>query len=94
VNEYGIVELDGLKSNESVYSQDIKHFYSPSHSEIYKHSREDDDPYENDRCFVYKPAPVSLEQWMVQMIKVWGDKGIFAIAMCFAANFRDLFIKH
>lgn len=97
VNEYGIVEvkLQEDEKEKSVYRSDITHFYSPSHSEIYKASREDDDPYENDRYFVYKPAPVSIETWMQQMIKVWGEeKGIFGIAMCFAANFRDIFLKN
>lgn len=96
VNEYGIVEVnvEVEESKKSVYRSDINHFYSPSHSEIYKASAEGDDPYENDRFYVYKPAMVSLESWMAKMIKVWGDKGVFAIAMCFAANYRDLFLKH
>ena len=94
VNKYGIVHLDGLEKEQSEYKSDIKHYYSPAFSEIYKHVREDDDPYENDRHFVYKVASVSLDQWMNQVVKVFGNKGKFGVIFCLAANFRDLFLTH
>jgi len=94
VNKYGIVNIEGLEKTDSEYRSDITHFYSPSHSEIYKSAREDDDPFENDRHFVYKVAPISLDQWMNQMVKVFGKKGELGVALCIAANFRDLFLKH
>jgi hypothetical protein len=94
VNKYGIVNVEGLEKTESEYRSDITHFYSPSHSEIYKSAREDDDPFENDRHFVHKQSPVSLEQWMSQMVKVFGDKGKLGVAFCIASNFRDMFLKH
>lgn len=94
VNKYGIVNLEGLEKIESEYRSDITHFYSPSHSEIYKSANEGDDPYENDRHFIHKVAPISLDQWANQMVKVFGDKGKLGVAFCIAANFRDLFIKH
>ncbi|WP_417365967.1 DNA primase [Flavobacterium beibuense] len=94
VNKYGIVNVEGLEKSESEYGGNISHFYSPAYSEIYKHSREDDDPYENDRYFIHKVAPVSLEVWMKQMIRVFGNKGKIGILFCIAANFRDLFLKH
>ncbi len=94
VNKYGIVNIEGLEKKESEYRSDITHFYSPSHSEIYNSVREDDDPYENDRHFVYMPAPVSLDQWMNQMVKVFGDKGKMGIAFTLAMNFRDLFLSN
>jgi hypothetical protein len=34
VNKYGVVNVEGLEHVESEYRSDIKHFYSPSHSEI------------------------------------------------------------
>lgn len=94
VNKYGIVHVEGLEKGTSEYKSDVCHFYSPSHSEIYKSAREDDDPYENDRHFVYKIAPVSLDQWMMQMVKVFGNKGKLGVAFCLAANFRDLFLHN
>lgn len=92
VNKYGIVYLEGLERDKSEYRSDINHFYSPSHSEIYKFMREDDDPYENDRHFVYKKAQVSIDLWMKQVVEVFGNNGKFAVAFCLAANFRDLFL--
>ncbi|MEZ0182625.1 DNA primase [Flavobacterium oncorhynchi] len=94
VNKYGIVQVEGLEKTESEYRSDITHFYSPSHSEIYKAANEGDDPFENDRYFVHKSAPISLENWATQMVTVFGDKGKLGIAFCIAANFRDLFIQH
>lgn len=94
VNKYGITHVDGLKKEESEYRSDIKHYYSPAFSEIYKFTSEDDDPYENDRHFVYKKAPISLETWAKQMVTVFGDKGKLGVAFCLASNFRDLFLTH
>lgn len=94
VNKYGIVHLESLEREKSEYRADIKHYYSPAFSEIYKHVREDDDPYENDRHFIYKVAPISLDQWMQQMVVVFGDKGKLAVAFTLAANFRDLFLTN
>lgn len=94
VNKYGIVHLDSLEKEHSEYRADIKHYYSPAFSEIYKHAREDDDPYENDRHFIYKVAPISLDQWMQQMVVIFGDKGKLAVAFTLAANFRDLFLQN
>lgn len=94
VNKYGIVNVEGLEKSETEYRSDITHFYSPSHSEIYKAANEGDDPFENDRHFIHKYAPVSLDQWASQMVKVFGDKGKLGVAFCLAANFRDLFIQH
>jgi DNA primase catalytic core len=94
VNKYGIVHVEGLEKTESEYRSDITHFYSPSHSEIYKSANEGDDPFENDRHFIHKEAPVSLDQWANQIVTVFGDKGKLGVAFCLAANFRDLFIQH
>ena len=68
VNKYGIIKLEKETievENDEVAN--IKHFYSPAYSDIYKNSREGDDPYENDRSFIYKTAPISLNKWMAQM---------------------------
>lgn len=94
VNKYGIVNIEGLVKEKSEYRSDISHYYSPSHSEIYKASREDDDPYENDRHFVYRRATPSLDAWMSQIVKVFGNKGKLGVAFVLAVNFRDLFLIH
>lgn len=93
VNNYGIFQLETGVKSESEYMEDVKHFYSPAFSEMYKHTRGEDDPYENDRYFVYKESPVSFTKWMQQMNKVYGDKSTVGIAFIFATMFRDIFIK-
>ena len=92
-NKYGIIQIEGLDEENSEYRENIKHYYSPAFSEIYKYNREDDDPYENDRCFVYRKSPISIDQWMSQLVKVYGDKGIVGIGFVFASLFRDILIK-
>lgn len=93
INKYGIVNLEDLEHEESEYIEKVTNFYLPAFSEIYKNSDDDDDPYENDRYFVYKVAPVTLEQWMQQIVTVYGDKGIIGIAFVFASIFRDIIMK-
>ncbi|HSD07925.1 DNA primase [Flavobacterium sp.] len=92
-NEYGIIQLDTGVKVDSDYVEDVKHFYSPSASVMYSHSREGDDPYENDRYLVFKQSPVALHAWMKQMHKVYGKKAVTGIACTFFALFRDLFVK-
>jgi DNA primase catalytic core len=93
VNEYGIVQVETESADKSEYFEEVKHYYSPAFSEIYKHTRDDDDPYENDRYFVYKQAPVTMNTWMKQMELVYKDKSIIGIASVFFSLFRDLFVK-
>nr|WP_297306373.1 DNA primase [uncultured Flavobacterium sp.] len=97
INAYGIVPLDideELKGEESEYHQNSKHYYLPAFSEINKHNSDDDDPYENDRYFVYKQSPVTFSQWAKQMCIVYGDeKAILGICFNIASMFRNLFIK-
>lgn len=92
-NDYGIVQLETTVKVENDYSENVKHFYSPAASVIYKDSREGDDPYENDRYLVFKQAPVAIHTWMNQLHKVYGKKAVTGIACTFFALFRDLFVK-
>ena len=46
-----------------------------------------------ERCFVYRKSPISIDQWMSQLVKVYGDKGIVGIGFVFASLFRDILIK-
>ena len=93
VNEYGIVQVEVDSADKSDYFEEVKHYYSPAFSEIYKHTRDDDDPYENDRYFIFKQSPVTMNTWMKQMKNVYADKSIIGIASVFFSLFRDLFVK-
>lgn len=80
VDELGVSEHDGHK------------YFSPSFSSIYTDVREDDDEYENDRFFIYKPIPTDMNftEWSKLMLKVYGTKARVAIAFAIACLFRDL----
>lgn len=93
VNAYGIVQVETEGIEASEYFEDIKHYYSPAFSEIYKHSRDDDDPYENDRYLEFKQSPVAIHTWMKQLHKVYGKKAVTGIAFIVASMFRDIYIK-
>jgi hypothetical protein len=93
VNEYGIVQVEVDSADKSDYFEEVKHYYSPAFSEIYKHTRDDDDPYENDRYFIHKQSPVTMNTWMKQIKNVYADKSIIGISSVFFSLFRDLFVK-
>ena len=93
VNKYGIVQIEREGKDLSEYQTDIKHYYSPAFSEIYKASREGDDPYENDRFFIYKKSPVRMLEWSQQLVRVYGDRGRLAVAFAVASIFRDHIIQ-
>ena len=67
-----------------------KRYFSPSFSKIYADVREDDDEYENDRYFVYRQSPVTLQHWCRLMLEVYGEKARVAIAFFLASLFRSL----
>jgi DNA primase len=93
MNQYGIVQIETDNPDKSDYFEEVKHFYSPAVSEIYKHTRDDDDPYENDRYFVYKQSPVAIHAWMNQLVIVYGTKARTGIAFIIASMFRDIYLK-
>lgn len=80
VDELGVSDHNGQK------------YFSPSFSSIYTDVREDDDEYENDRFFIYKPKPTdtNFTTWAALMLKVYGTKARIAIAFSIACLFRDL----
>lgn len=77
INEYGITEFKDTK------------YFLPAFSSIYADVREDDDEYENDRYFIYKPTEVSFGTWAKLFINVYGNKGKVAIAFLIASVFRE-----
>jgi DNA primase len=64
-------------------------YFSPAFSKIYADVREDDDEYENDRFFIYKPSPVGFAEWTDLMLKVYGPNGRMGVAFLLASIFRD-----
>jgi DNA primase len=95
VNKYGIVHLEGVdRDEEDEYNEKVEHYYSPASSVMHKKNQEGDDPYENDRKFVYKKSPITLLQWQKQMLTVFKSKGRIGILFNFAVLFRDLFLKN
>jgi len=94
VNKYGIMHLPGIDIEKKEYNQNIDYYYSPAFSVMHKDNQDGDDKYENDRFFVYRKSPISLLDWMVQMRKVFHDKGIVGCLFVFGSIFRDLFLTH
>jgi len=78
VDEFGI----------TVYKQAM--YFSPAFSVVYNNVREDDDEYENDRFFCYKPAPCTFGEWTSLMKEVYQDNAVTGIAFAIASVFRDL----
>ncbi len=99
-NKYGVVKLEGINANENedsdeaIYNDKIENYYAPAFSVMHKNNEEDDDPYENDRNFIFKQSPVTLIEWQNQMITVFGDKAKIGIIYIFATIFRDLFMDN
>ena len=94
VNKYGIMNLEGIDKTDSEYNQKIDNYYSPAFSVMHQDNQEGDDLYENDRYFVFKEASITINEWMDQMILVFGEKGTTGILFNFGALFRDLFLTH
>lgn len=97
VNPYGIIEINKDEyqdEDKGEYFEEVNSYFLPAFSAIYKDLRDGDDPYENDRYFVYKQSPVTLQKWIDQMIKVYGyEKAAIGVAFNIASLFRDLILK-
>jgi len=95
VNKYGIIHLEGVDTDEEdEYNEKVEYYYSPAYSVMHKKNQDGDDPYENDRKFVYKKAPINLIDWQNEMLTVFAEKGRLGILFNFATLFRDLFLKN
>jgi len=93
VNNYGIVTLDVPAKKASDYHAQSQCYYLPAYSEMHRYDSSAGDQYENDRYCVYRPTEVTLNQWMLQLYRVYGEKAILGIAFCVASLHRDLFQK-
>lgn len=69
------------------------HYFSPSASDIYRHQRQEDDEYENDRYLSYIKPSVSFEEWCRLMCQVYPDHGMMGIGYIFVGLFRDIVYK-
>lgn len=68
-----------------------KQYFLPAFSEIYATLQPEDDIYENDRQFVYRPSSISFQKWSTQFYDVYKDNenGMFAVAHVIASLFSD-----
>lgn len=77
VDDYGICH----------YGEDK--FFLPAFSKIYSDSQEEDDMYEADRFFQYKPSGITMNQWASKMVRVHGENGMWSVLGVIAAIYRD-----
>lgn len=78
VDEYGIVDFNGKK------------YYLPAFSKIFE---KDNDLFQSERKFVYKPGTVSSFDYMKKFQVVYGRNAIIAFSFFFATLFRDVFFS-
>ena len=74
VNKFGIMNLKGIDTSDGEYNEKIDNYYSPAFSVMHKDNQVGDDKYENDRYFVYKESPITLNDWMDKMQLVFDEK--------------------
>jgi DNA primase len=77
VDDYGIC----LYNNEK--------FFLPAFSKIYADANEEDDMYEADRFFQYKPSGRTMQQWTQKMIRVHSENGMWSALYVIASIYRD-----
>lgn len=95
-NKYGVIHVPSentvVPDEFKAFTKQIEYYYTPAFSAMHRDNQKGDDPYENDRKFIYKQAPITLQQWQKEMINVFGDKGKIGIVFTFASLFRDVFL--
>jgi DNA primase catalytic core len=64
-------------------------FFLPAFSKIYSESQEEDDFYEADRYFIYRPGGITMKQWATKMQRVHLENGMWTVLYAIAATFRD-----
>ncbi len=69
------------------------HYFSPSASDIYKHQRQEDDEYENDRYLKFMEPKTTFEDWTRLMCEVYPDHGMIGIGYVLMGLFRDIVYK-
>lgn len=87
----GIVEDGKFKQVDSYglcHHGDDK-FFLPAFSKLYKEVDEEDDFYESDRYFLYRPSKITVSEWCTKMERVHLQNGRWAALFLIAALFRD-----
>lgn len=89
----GIISEDG--QFKKVDSYGICHyaeekFFLPAFSKLFNDIEEEDDQYESDRHFVFRPSKVSFNEWATKMKNVHLQNGVWAVLFFCATLFRDL----
>ena len=79
-------ETDG----NGIVKHEEKNYYLPSSSDIYK---AEDSLFVSERRFRYNPGKVSLKDYAVKMINVYGENAMFGLCFYFASLFRDHIAK-
>lgn len=86
----GIIN-DGFKKSDSygicLFGND--QYFLPAFSSVFSHAQEEDDEYEADRFFVYKPSSLNFSEWSAKMIRVHQDNGMWSSLFVIASIFRD-----
>jgi len=77
VDDYGICHYGDEK------------FFLPAFSKIYSDAQEEDDLYEADRFFQYKPSGITMAQWSAKMMRVHGENGMWSSLHVIASIYRD-----
>lgn len=89
----GITTTDGVFHPTDTYgrvSHGEKNYYIAAFSIIYL---EDRSMFQAERKFKYEEGAVTLQQWMKQMLLVYGNNGRIALCFWMAALFRDFLYK-
>lgn len=70
-----------------------KKYFLPAFSSIYNDLSEEDDEYEADRYFKYRPTTVNFQFWAAKMQRVYHDNGRWAVLFAIASMYRDFIFK-
>ncbi|QQV89967.1 DNA primase [Cellulophaga phage Ingeline_1] len=89
VNNYGIINVEGLDEINSDYYNNTPNFYSPAYNITNKFKEDAQDLYKNDRDYIYKPAKLDFNGWMDLFGKVYPHLKEVGIAFVIATCFRD-----
>lgn len=87
----GIFNAHFLKTDlNGIVKHVDKNYYLPSSSDIYK---SEDNLFVSERRFKFTPGEISLNDYSVKLLNVFGDNAIFGICFFFASLFRDHIAK-
>jgi DNA primase catalytic core len=86
----GIVDGNFRKvdSNGICHYGDEK-FFLPAFSDLYKNVQEEDDLYEADRHFVFRPTGITMAEWSKKMVAVHDVNGMWSVLYVIATVYRD-----